>query len=170
MLRRLRPLLAATLLAGSACTPPPDKLVLAQEVITAIDAEKMLDEMVPQLEQMNSQMVRQLAVQNGFTVDEAAELAKIGPKTTAISIEAIRGLLPEMAKIYVNIYSVEELQAMKRFYTSPEGRAMLAKQPALKQQLSPKIQDAVLATQPHIQELIQKEAARIIAARKPKAG
>lgn len=170
MLRSLRPLLAAALLACAACSPAPDKAALAREVIVAIDAEKMLGEMIPQLEQMNALTVRQVAVQHGFTVDESAQLAKVTPQTTALSKEAIHSLVPEMTKIYVEVYSVEELQSMKAFYTSPEGRSMLAKQPALKQKLSPKIQDAVLAVQPRIQELIDKEAARIGAARKQKAG
>lgn len=170
MLRRLRPLLAATLLACTACTPAPDKAALAREVIIAIDGEKMLGEMIPQLEQINAQTVRQVAVQHGFTVDESAQLAKVEPQTTALSTEAIHSLVPEMTKIYIEIYSVEELQAMKAYYTSAEGRAFLAKQPTLKQKLSPKIQDAVLAVQPRIQELIEKEAARIGAARKPKGG
>ena len=170
MLRRLRPLLAAALLACSACTPAPDKAALAREVILAIDGEKMLGEMIPQLEQMNSLTMRQVAVQHGFTMDESAQLAKVEPQTTALSTEAIHGLVPEMTKIYVEIYSVEELQAMKAFYTSAEGRSMLAKQPTLKQKLSPKIQDAVLAVQPRIQQLLEKEATRIGAARTAKAG
>jgi hypothetical protein len=159
-------LLFPVLVAARTFAATPEHLALAREVMKAMEAEKILEALQPQLQQLGVQITRQLTAQYGFTAAEAAEITKVQERILALSTDSFRRLVPEMERAYADTYTEAELRAMKTFYSSPEGQAVLKKQPELVKRLGPAMQDAVLAIQPRIQLLIQQEANRIIEARR----
>ncbi len=122
---RLLPVLRA-LATGAVAQENPAKLALAREVITAMKADKMFDAMTAQMKQMATSS---MAMPPSATPEQKQKFEEFRGKVMDLSMESAKGLIAQMDHIYADVYSEAELQAMKNFFSSPEGQSMLAKQP-----------------------------------------
>lgn len=130
----------------------PAKLALAQETITAMQADKMFDGMAAQMKQMATQMA---GLPPGATPEQQKQAADLQGKIMDLSMGAAKGLIAQMGQIYADVYSEAELKAMKVFFTSPEGKSMLAKQPQVMAHLMPLVQGMQRDLMPKIQKLVE---------------
>ena len=130
-------MLALAALPAHAQQPPgglpgstPETRAQAQELMTAVGAEKNMTQM---LTLMRGQMV-QMAQRNspglspdtiGRTIDEV-----LMPEMTG-RIHELRDLL---AEIYAAQYTVDEMKGLQAFYETPLGKRLLELQPVIGQQ------------------------------------
>jgi hypothetical protein len=141
-------LLSATALAVVAgCdtgTPPPktdaEKLAMATEIAELMSDPKMIDQMVDgmagQMTATTGQVCSSLPAEQAPACQE--RMASMQPILGEIVKEAMdeaKAMMPEFMKDYGAImareYTGEELAAMKDYYSSPEGKSVLQKQPAV---------------------------------------
>ncbi len=141
----------------SAPAPAPDaaKLALAHEVIGAMQADRSLEAMTGQIKQMVAQQTASF-LPAGATEEQKAMVAKLQDEALDLAMEAARGMIQKMDAVYADVYSTEELTAIKTFFTSPEGYSMMAKQPQLMQRMMPLIQQMQSELMPKVTALLQK--------------
>ncbi|KUJ83054.1 hypothetical protein AVO43_10960 [Microbulbifer sp. ZGT114] len=70
-------------------------------------------------------------------------------------------LRAEIAELYLDYYSVEEMRTLTTFYNSPTGKKLLAVTPDLTGQLLQLVQLRIQDNLPRLQELIGVEAERL---------
>ena len=134
----------------------PAKLALAREVISALQADKMIDGMMSQMKQMAAQTA---STTPDATPEQRAKAEKLQSDIMDLSMNSAKKLIGQMDQLYAEIYSEADLQAMKAFFTSPEGRSMISKQPQLMQRMMPMMQRMQQELQPQIQALVASSKA-----------
>lgn len=102
---------------------------LAKEMLKLTDMQKMMDQMVAQVQQM---LTNQLKLQNIPEKDQEKVLQFQNTLTKKI-LDAMSWdkMEPEYIKLFSTVYTVEELKAIVDFYKSSAGQSMLKKQPML---------------------------------------
>ena len=106
----------------------PARLSAAREMIAAAGIAKQFDELMPLLAQQLSQ---------GFVAvapEKAAEIAQVFAELPAKFIDRKGELIEEVANLYAQELSVEELTAVSAFYKSPVGAKLLYVQPQIARQ------------------------------------
>ena len=154
---RLLPVLLAFATGAFAQNTPADpaKLALAHEVISAMKAEKMFDGMAAQMKQMAAQMMQNTPMAQA-TPEQRKKAEELQGKIMDLSMTAAKGMIAKMDEVYAEVYSEAELNAMKAFFTSPEGQSMLAKQPQIMAHIMPLVQEMQRDLVPKIQQLVEE--------------
>jgi hypothetical protein len=144
---------------GASAPADATKLALAREVIAAMHADKMIDNMTVQMKRMASQ-----AAASGLPADATPErrqqAEELQGRIMDLSMSMAKDLIAKMDQIYAEVYSEPELTAMKTFFTSLEGQSMLAKQPQIMQRIMPLAQQMQHDLMPKIQQLVEEAKAR----------
>lgn len=143
---------------GAVAQENPARLALAREVITAMHADKMFDGMAVQMKQMATQS---MAVPADATPGQRQKFEQFQGKVMDLSMESAKGLIAQMDHIYADVYSEAELQAMKNFFTSPEGQSMLAKQPQVMAHVMPLVQQMQRDLMPKIKQMAEEMKAAL---------
>jgi hypothetical protein len=154
------------LATGAVAQENPAKLALAREVITAMKADQMLDAMTAQIKQMASQS---MAAPSNVTPGQRQKIEEFKNKTMDLAMESAKGMIAQMDRVYAEVYSEAELQAMKVFFSSPEGQSMLAKQPQIMAHIMPLMQQMQRDLMPKIREMAEQMKAELKAAQAAKA-
>jgi hypothetical protein len=139
--------------ADPVTAPDSPNIDLAHQVIKAMHADRMFDQMSLQMEKMAAQSMNLNAA--NMTPEQKALATKVSMQVMALSMESAKGLLGKMDVIYAEVYSEAELKAMKAFFESPEGASMLQKQPQIMQKLMPFVQEMQRDLGPKIQKITE---------------
>jgi hypothetical protein len=131
--------------------PDPANLELAHQVIKDVHADKMLDQMAGQMQQIAAQSLKMNSA--NLTPEQKALAAKVSSQILDLSKDSAKDLLSKMDVIYAQVYSEAELKAMKAFFESPEGASMIQKQPQIMQKFMPYIQAMQRELMPKIQKI-----------------
>ena len=126
------------------------KLTLAREVIAALQADKMIEGMLAQLKQIAGQTA---AIPADATPEQRAKAEKLQSEVLELSMAAAKKMIGQMDELYAEVYSEAELRAMKAFFSSDEGRSMLAKQPQVMKRMMPMMQQMQQELMPQVQAL-----------------
>lgn len=157
-------LLAVSCVAGSAMaqdaqkpTPAPDaqKLALANDVIKAMQADKMFDAMAGQIKQMVAQQTS-MYLPPDATPEQKAKIEKVQGQAVDLGVEAAKGMIAKLGDLYAEVYSAEELKAIKAFFISPEGQSMQAKMPQIMEKMRPMVQQMQSEMMPKIRALVEQ--------------
>jgi hypothetical protein len=132
------------------------KQALAREVIAAMHADKMFDGMAAQMKQMASQMA---ALPADATPEQRQKFEALQGKIMDLSMTSAKDLLLMMDVIYADVYSEEELLAMRSFFGSSAGQSMLAKQPQIMAKIMPLVQEMQRDLLPKIKQLVEETKA-----------
>ena len=130
----------------------PARLAQAREVIGAMKLDRVYEGLGQQMQQMASMMAR-----GAKPGDTDKHMAAIQMKIAALSIESKKELLDQLAGVYAETFSQEELEAMRAFYESPVGKTMVDKQPLVAQRIYPLISQAQRDLLPRIKKIVQDE-------------
>jgi hypothetical protein len=142
---------------GSAKTPAGTKATLAdaEEVFAAMQLEDMLTktlekQLAAQQKMMSGEMEKRL----GGKVDEA-DLAAFQKKMLDAMIEAINPeqMKKDMVQLYAENFTKEELSAMAAFNSTPAGKAMMAKQPAIQGRIQELMMPRMMSVMPKIGQM-----------------
>jgi hypothetical protein len=128
------------------------KLTLAREVIALLQADKMIDGMLGQMKQMAAQST---VVPPDATPEQKARAEKVQNDIMELSMSAAKKMITQMDQLYADVYSEDDLKAMKAFFSSPGGKSMISKQPQLMQRMMPMMQQMQQELMPQIQAITQ---------------
>lgn len=128
----MKRLILASVLALAApfahAAPPSAQQVDA--LMRAMDMKTMLEGAYAQLGQAMEQMSGSILPKDASEADRARLKAALQREQVLMREEMNwERLAPIYRKVYADVFSAEEVDAMTRFYTSPEGHSILAKMP-----------------------------------------
>lgn len=146
----------------------PAKLALAHEVIKAMQADRSLEAMTGQIKQMVAQQTSMFTPASA-TEEQKAKVAQMQSQVMDLAMESVKTMMGKMDAVYADVYSVAELEAIKAFFNSSEGKSMLAKQPQLMQRMMPLIQQMQGELMPKIGALVQNVKQELAPAPAPTA-
>jgi hypothetical protein len=132
---------------------------LAKEMLKLTDMQKMMDQMVAQVQQM---LTNQLKLQNIPEKDQEKVLQFQNTLTKKI-LDAMSWdkMEPEYIKLFSTVYTVEELKAIVDFYKSSAGQSMLKKQPMLIQKSLQIAQAKIQSLLPELKKMTEDFAASV---------
>ena len=120
----------ASLFSAPLAAQAPDaaRLAAAREMMQVAGVAKQFDELMPLLAQQLSQSFVAIAP------EKADEIRQVFAQLPTKFIDRKGELIDEVASLYAQELSVEELAAVSAFYKSPAGARLLAVQPQIARQ------------------------------------
>lgn len=137
------------------------ELELAVQLLALMDMDQMMTSMHQQFETMFDEQIKQ------FTTCEAMrpaiqaysrEMADLA--STSLSAN---DFMPEVAQVYVDVFTEDELQELLAFYQSPLGQKMLEKMPELMQRSMTIAQQQMTTIMPQIQAAAERFSKEMMA-------
>jgi hypothetical protein len=129
----------------------------AQEMLTLMHLDRVMDQVMNNMMQQMSTMSKQLG---GNTVkpEDQAKLDEFQKKAFDLiqSQMGWKALEPDYVDIYAKNFTDEQLDAILVFYKSPAGIALVDKLPTLTAEGSQLAQAKMTALQPQLRQLIQE--------------
>ena len=169
MLRRFSLLLAGLCIASSALADKPAastvdaKTKLAMQLMESAQFDRSMQQMA---EQMPAMMAKQFESATGSCDASSALVQEMSGKlgqlvTTALKSEEMK---VDVASLYAEVFSEDELRQTIAFYQSPLGRKLLERMPELMQKSMQISQDRMKDVMPELQKIGEEYGERIRAA------
>jgi hypothetical protein len=98
------------------------KLVLAQEVIALTRATDAFKRIVPTMMENQRNAIASMAGERGLTEEQNAEVEEILAEFMETVSSSMPPLLDQMAVIYAQQFTIEDLMAVRKFYQSAAGQ------------------------------------------------
>lgn len=156
----MKRLVLATVLAiatpfAHAASPSPQQV---DALLQAMDMKSMLPGMLAQIDGATQQMARSMLPADA-TAEQRAKFDRVMAQQQAFMRDALtwEKLAPIYRTVYGDVFTAEEVQAMTRFYTSPEGRSTLQKMPAAVGRTMQEMQPMMQSLMQQSQQMLQKE-------------
>jgi hypothetical protein len=124
-----------------------DKENLAEEIMKLTNMQKMMDQTKVQIQQMQIRVMQQLEVSEKDKKGAAEFQNKINE--TIFNELTWDNIKSEYIKLFVDVYTIDELKGLVQFYKSPAGQSLIKKQPII-------MQKSMMISQSKIQKLIPK--------------
>lgn len=144
-------ILLIVLVVGPASAQDDSHLRAAKDLLSASNAEQMLDAVYTQFDAPFDNMAQQLSI--------SEEQRPIFDRYRNRVIELVKEEMnwekmePRMAELYAEYYTEEELIELTQFYLSPIGQKFLSKMPELMQASMQLSQSTIQGLLPRLQEL-----------------
>jgi hypothetical protein len=110
----------------------PERLALAKQLLESMHAETMLQGMMRQL-------FASMPMVGGGSPKQSAELHQMNESMGAALATIMPDMVHAQAVVYAQTFSAQELKDAITFYSSPSGRALMAKLPEVTQRMMPAI-------------------------------
>lgn len=132
-----------------------------RELLVLTDAKKMLDGMWAQMDSIMEASMKQALAGQTVTATQQTILDDMRKKMVALMQDELSWAFfePLMIDIYRTSFTENEVQGMLQFYTSPAGKAVMAKMPAIMQASMQAAQGRAASLQPKMRKL-QEETLR----------
>jgi hypothetical protein len=132
----------------------------AEEVFRKMNFDEMLGKIMDQQKKAQLNMMRQMLARNppkaGSIEDRMAMQTKLMDVIFAeLKPETMR---TDLAKVYSDVFTKDELAGLADFYGTPAGQALTAKQPELQQKMMEIMQPRLMAGMQKAQQLQQEFA------------
>ena len=126
----------------------------AQAVIDQMQFEKMIEKSMEGQKKMMEGMAKQMAARAGGKVS-AEDISEHQKRVMDVMIEAMNPaqMKQDMAKIYSEMFSKEELASIGAFNSTPAGKAMIEKQPDVQAKLQELMMPRIMGVMPKIQQM-----------------
>ncbi|MBL9205956.1 MAG: DUF2059 domain-containing protein [Opitutaceae bacterium] len=147
-------------LAGSSIADAPAAAAVkgtiadAEELLRKMDFDRMLSRILDQQKAGMANMTRQMTGGK----DLPPEAKAMQKQATDLMFEAMKveTIKEDVAKIYSELFSKDEMRAMMDFYGTPAGQAMIEKQPEISQRMNQLMMARIATVMPKIRELQQE--------------
>ncbi len=125
----------------------------AQAVVDQLHFEKMIEKSMEGQKKMMGKMAEQIASQSGGKVS-AEDIAAHQKRVMDIMLEAMNPeqMKNEMAQIYAEQFTKEQLASVGAFNATPAGQALIEKQPEIQQRLQELMMPRIMGAMPKIQQ------------------
>lgn len=101
------------------------RLALAKEVLKLTRATDVIENMMPSMIQQQMQLLESMGGQKALTDVQKAAVEKAVADFTAVFAESFAPLMDEMAGLYAEKFSEEDLRALRDFYRSDVGKRFI---------------------------------------------
>ncbi|QNN45537.1 DUF2059 domain-containing protein [Thermomonas brevis] len=158
--------------APAIAAEPPAQAAAAQaaaESASAADVDRLLQAMdmkammAGMMQQMGAAQEKMLAdaFGNDLTEDKRKQMQEAMAASNAIIQKHLSwdALEPIVRKVYAQVFSKREVQAMTAFYASPEGASILKKAPQAMALTMQEIQPVMLSAMQEVKTAIEQQAA-----------
>lgn len=150
--------------APSAAKPVDEKIMLSIELMQIMNFDKTMQSMQGQMRGMMEEQFK------SYAACEAAQpvLEEFSGRLTDRMMGYLTDeeLKVDIAAVYADVFTVEELRGVVDFYRSPLGKKLVERMPELMQKSMVITQDRMKAMMPELQALGEEYGARIQAAAK----
>lgn len=153
---------AATQSSGAAAlTSTPATLADAEDVLRVMHFDEMLTKIMEQQKKAMAPMMQRAAAQMKAPEEDKARFLAQRKKVIDEALDGIAGpeMKAEMARIYRDIFSKEELSGLGAFYATPAGQSMVAKQPQVQEKMMAAMMPRMAQIGPKMQQLAKDFAA-----------
>ncbi len=132
---------------------------LAKEMLNLSDMQKMIDQIVAQVQQMQTAQLKLLSIPE----KDQEKVLQFQSKFTKKIFDAMSWdkMEAEYITLFSTVYTVEELKAIVAFYKSPVGQSMLKKQPMLIQKSMQIAQSKIQSLLPELKKMTEDFAASV---------
>jgi uncharacterized protein len=129
-------------------------LAEAQAVVDQMHFDKLIERSLDGQRKAMSKMAEQMAAQSGGKVS-AEDLAAHQKRVMDTMLEAMNPeqMKKEMAQIYSEMFTKEQLASVAAFNATPAGKAMIEKQPDVQQRLQELMMPRLMSAMPKIQQM-----------------
>jgi hypothetical protein len=145
-------IIGADELAGTAAS-----LQDAEGLLTQMRFDEMMTKTIEQQKDATIKMMSQMFKGQGGAKSPAdsPDFDAFQRKAMDVMFEAmdLPGMKKDVAKIYAEVFTKEELRAQADFYATAGGKAMLDKQPAMQQKMMAVMAPRMMAAMPKVQAL-----------------
>lgn len=144
----------AAVAAGTLASTPAT-LADAEEVLRVMRFDEMIAKTMEQQKKAMAPMFRQMAAQMKVPEEDRDAVLALQQKIMNEVMDSVTG--PEMranvAKIFSDVYSKEELDNLGAFYATPAGQSMLTKQPQVQQKMMQVMMPRIAAIAPRMKQM-----------------
>jgi hypothetical protein len=170
MCKRILLLLAVTCLAAQAAESVPTEAAI-RELLTVTHAQKILDEMIPQVDAMMQKAMAEAL--KGQPVSPAAQKLIEQSRANAMAMMKEELAWSKLEPLYMRVYqkslTQEEVTGMIELYKTPAGQAMINKMPIVLQNTMAEMQTMVAPVMQRLQKSQEQLVADIKKEIKPKS-
>jgi uncharacterized protein len=165
-------LVADAAVAHAAATATRATIADATAVLNAMHFEKMIDRTLEGVKRQQQSMMEKMSGQMAGPGTNREELVAFQKKMVDEMMSAISGaeMKAEVARVYSEVFSKEELQGLANFYASPVGEAFSDKQPLVAEKMQEHMMTRMMAMMPKVQQMGREFAAAQKAKRDAAAG
>ena len=153
MIRFIFTILVAVAFGVSSDALAGNSTKLAEEFLTIIDTQNVLNQMVMQIKHVQQQQFSQM----GLTESQQKEADKIIEKSIDFMQEEMNWdkMKNDFISVYTSVFTEKELETLLKFYKSPIGKKFIEQQPVLVQKSMEIGQKKMLKVIPKIQEMTE---------------
>lgn len=152
------------LVADAAVKSAPDAagtkatLADAENVLQVMRFEDMMEKMLVQQKKQSAAMVQQMTARMDAPGVDRADLSAFQEKVMneMMSVMNAGEMKKDMAQIYTDVFTKEELAAQAAFYGTPAGQAMVDKTPEVQGRLQALMMPRMQAVMPKIMQMGQQ--------------
>lgn len=166
--------LVADATVGNAPVTTAATIADATAILDMMNFEEMLDKTMSGVRRQQTGMVQQMTRQMGGPNADPETREAIAEFQKRVMEEMMGGLTGaelkgDVAKIYSEVFSKEELQQLGAFYQSPLGKMFNDKQPELTEKLNAVMTTRMMSAMPRVQQMAQQFSAEMRAKQQAKA-
>jgi len=129
-----------------------EALALARDIMKLSEMPKLMDSIMAPIKQMSGAMLPA-----DLPAEEKAKIEKMQEKMIEIMKPEMEKFIKNMEPIYAEVFTIDELKAMKAFHESPAGRALIEKQPLLMEKMMPAMMEMQKSLMPKFMTLATEE-------------
>jgi len=162
-------LLADSVIGESPVAGTSATLADAENLLTQMRFDEMMTKTIEQQKDATVNMMSQMFKgKDGASPEGSADLEAFQRKTMDVMFEAmdLPGMKKDVAKIYSEVFTKEEMRAQADFYTTAGGKAMLDKQPAVQEKMMAVMGPRMMAAMPKVQAMAMEFGKEQVAKRK----
>lgn len=154
--------LAADAAVGHGAPMTPATIADATAVLDTMHFEQMLDKTLVGVKKQQVAMLDRMVGQMGIPAADRDDVVAFQKKLVNEMMSSISGaeLKGDVAKVYSEVFSKEELDNLSSFYSSPIGQAFADKQPVLAEKMQQVMIPRMMAVMPKVQQMTQEFAAQ----------
>lgn len=158
--------LVADAAIGNAPAATPATLADATALLQAMNFDEMMDKTLAGIRKQQKAMVEQMMgrmAPPGASAEERASVVEFQKKVMDEMMSSLSGaeMRDDMAKVYSEVFTREELQSLAGFYASPIGKTFSDKQPELAEKMNAVMAPRMMAAMPKVQQMMREFGAEM---------
>ena len=153
--------IAAALALAMACTgalAAPASAESVEKLLVLGKSDKLVDSMHVAMEGIMRQAMQQAVGDKRLTPEQQRAIETVPARYTAVMRTEMNweSIKPEMVRLYQDVFTQEEVDALVAFYNTPAGQAMIDKMPVLMQRSMALGQARMQAVMPRMLRAIEQ--------------
>jgi hypothetical protein len=156
---------AAVTAGGTSATSTPATLADAEEMFRVMRFDEMMSRMLEQQKKAIAPMMQRMMAGLKVSPEDQEAVAAFQKKVSDEMMNTMMGpeMRADMAKIYSEVFTKEELGGLTSFYGTPTGQALIDKQPDVQQKMMATMMPRMMQVMPKIQQMGKDFAAEMTA-------